>query len=81
VIGFAAGAVPEAVDEAGLLLTDKDPLVVACAVDRVLSDPAVKSGLVEAGQARVGELALPKTSEALLSTLSAFLVPQEAQRG
>jgi glycosyltransferase involved in cell wall biosynthesis len=73
VIGYEAAAVPETVGDAGLVLTDKDPLMVACAVDRVLSDRAVKADLVEAGHARVEQLALPKAREALLSTLSGFL--------
>jgi glycosyltransferase involved in cell wall biosynthesis len=81
VIGYAATAVPEAIDDAGLLLSDKDPLMVACAVDRVLSDRAVRSHLVQAGRSRVEQLTLPRTSQALLSSLSAFLAHEEARRG
>jgi glycosyltransferase involved in cell wall biosynthesis len=78
VIGYAAAAVPETIGDAGLVLTDKDPLMVACAVDRVLSDRSLNAHIVEAGRNRVEQLALPTTSEALLGTLSSFLVRQEA---
>jgi glycosyltransferase involved in cell wall biosynthesis len=81
VIGYSAAAVPETIGDAGLVLADRDPLMVACAVDRVLSDRAVSAHLVRAGQRRVDQLALPKSSEALLNTLSAFMVRQEAEHG
>lgn len=81
VIGYSAAAVPEAIGDAGLLLRDKDPLMVACAVDRVLADAAVRSRLVKAGQSRVEQLSLPRTSRALLSSLSPFLAHEQAQRG
>jgi hypothetical protein len=47
-------------------------------VDRVLSDRSLNARIVEAGRSRVEQLALPTTSEALLGTLSSFLVRQEA---
>jgi glycosyltransferase involved in cell wall biosynthesis len=81
VIAYAAAAVPETVGNAGLVLPDKDPLMVACAVDRVLSDQSLRTELVSAGRARVQEFALPKTSQALLKTLSCFVTHRGVERG
>jgi glycosyltransferase involved in cell wall biosynthesis len=81
VIAYAAAAVPETVGNAGLMLPDKDPLVVASAVDRVLSDQSVRAELVRAGRARVKEFALPNTSQALLKTLSCFIAQHGVEHG
>jgi glycosyltransferase involved in cell wall biosynthesis len=72
VVAFAAAAVPGTVGGAGVLLEDKDPLTVACAVDRVLSDGPLKAGLIEAGHSRVEHFSLDKTSKQLVEALSEF---------
>jgi L-malate glycosyltransferase len=53
IVAFAAGAVPETLAGAGLLLDDKTPATVAAAVYRVTSDPALATRLVEAGIERL----------------------------
>ena len=50
VVAYAAAAVPDTVGDGGLLLTDKDPLIVATAVERLRSDPSLRTSLVEAGR-------------------------------
>ncbi|HUP87701.1 MAG TPA: glycosyltransferase family 4 protein [Acidimicrobiales bacterium] len=72
VVGFASSAVPETVSDAGVLLADKDPLVVAAAVDRVLRDDALRHELVEAGHRRADDFSLERTSAQLLSLLEGF---------
>jgi glycosyltransferase involved in cell wall biosynthesis len=79
VVGYSAAAVPDTVGEAGVLLSDKDPLNVACAVDRILGDDALREDLVAAGRARSGQFALPKTSRQLIETLSQFLDELQAR--
>ena len=56
VVAFDAGAVAETVAGGGLVLARKDPETVAAAVDRVLTDPALRDALVAAGRARCAEL-------------------------
>jgi glycosyltransferase involved in cell wall biosynthesis len=73
VVAFAAAAVPDTVGGAGVLIEDKDPLMVACAVDRVLSDGRLRVALIEAGRARVDQFSLDKTSKQLVETLSEFV--------
>ena len=72
VVAYASSAVPETVADAGLLLDDKDPFVVATAVDRVLRDDALRSELVEAGRRRADDFSLERTSAQLLVLLDRF---------
>ena len=74
VVAYAAGAVPETVGEAGVLLDTKDPLVVATAVDRVLTDEALRAELVRAGRRRADEFGRERTSRRLLETVERFVV-------
>jgi glycosyltransferase involved in cell wall biosynthesis len=52
VVAYAAAAVPETVGEAGVLLSDKSPALVASAVHRLLTDAPARAGLVAAGRSR-----------------------------
>jgi glycosyltransferase involved in cell wall biosynthesis len=70
VVAWAAAAVPDTAGSAALLLDDKDPLVVACTVDRLVSDPALRSDLVTSGLARARHFSLANTAERLVSQLS-----------
>ena len=69
VVAYAAGAVPDTVGDGGLLLTDKDPLVVATAVERLRSDPSLRTRLVDAGRRRVEHFSIAHTGPQLIETL------------
>lgn len=73
VVAYEASAVPETVGDGGLLLSDKDPLLVATAVDRVLRDEALRVELVAAGRRRAEHFALEHTSRRLLEVLDGFV--------
>lgn len=73
-VAFDSSAVGETVGDAGLLLPDKDPLLVAATVRRVLSDAPLRDSLRAAGEARVKEFALPETSRLMLDTLNTVLM-------
>lgn len=73
VVAHAAAALPETVAGGGVLLDDKDPLVVACAVDAVLNDDDGRAQLVAAGRARAADFALPATSAQMVATLGGWL--------
>jgi glycosyltransferase involved in cell wall biosynthesis len=73
VVAYAAGAVPDTVGDAGLLLTDKDPLVVASAVERLRSDAALRTNLVDAGRRRVEHFSIAHTGPQLIETLSTLM--------
>ena len=73
VVAYASSAVPGTVGDAGLLLTDKDPVVVAAAVDRLRSDPSLRRELVEAGRKRVEHFSIARTGPAMLDTLQTLM--------
>lgn len=53
IVAFAAGAVPETLGPAGILLHTKRPGVVAAAIRRVLGDAALVEHLTDEGQRRL----------------------------
>ena len=53
VFAKAAGAVPETMDGAGVLLQDADPHVFAETVGRVLNDPALRDAVIAKQNARL----------------------------
>lgn len=73
VLAYAAAAVTDTVKEAGVLLTDKDPLVVACAADDLLTDHDRRATLVDLGRRRAAGFALENTSRQFLQTLNGWL--------
>jgi glycosyltransferase involved in cell wall biosynthesis len=78
VVGYSAAAVTETVADAGVLLEDKEPLAVATAVHRLLSDPAARETLQKAGRARASAFALPVTSAKWLDSLRRYGVEGSA---
>ncbi len=68
-VAYASTAVPETVGDATLLLPEKDPLDVAVAVHRVLSDDALRKAMIEAGHRRVEHFSLPNNRRRLLEAL------------
>ncbi len=69
VVAGAAAALPETIADAGILLPDKDPVTVACAVNRILTDASLRASLLDAGRARVEEYSLPRTGKRFLDTV------------
>ena len=73
VVAYAAGAVPATVGDGGLLLTDKEPLVVASAVERLRSDPSLRTRLVDAGRRRVEHFSIARTGPQLIESLTTLM--------
>jgi len=73
VVAFAAAAVPETLDDAGLLLADKGPARVAASVARVASDEPLRRALVARGSDRLDEFSLPRTRARLAEVLKPLL--------
>jgi glycosyltransferase involved in cell wall biosynthesis len=69
VLALAASAVPETVGDAAVLVDSSDPLEVACGVDRLVSDAALRSSLVSAGLKRAQELSPERAAEEWLGAL------------
>ncbi len=75
VVAFAAGAVPEVLGGAGVLLVTKGPRHVAEEVTLVTGDPVRRDSLASAGLERVAEFGLERAAADLVEAL------QEVQRG
>ena len=73
IVAFASTAVPETVGDAAVLLEEKDPVTVAAAVHRVVTDDALRAELVAAGKRRLAELDLSRTRAAMRTELSRAL--------
>lgn len=69
VVAYASSAIPETVADAGILLESKDPVVVATAVHRVVSDDALRKELVEAGHQRRGAYDLDVVASRMISEI------------
>jgi glycosyltransferase involved in cell wall biosynthesis len=69
VVASAAAGLPETVADAGILLPDKDPAVVACAVHRVLADQELRARLLDAGRERVDEYSLARSGKRFLDAV------------
>jgi L-malate glycosyltransferase len=70
IVAFAAGAVPETLGDAGLLLDTKRPSVVASAVDRVRRDTLLANRLIAAGHRRLEAFASSRTEERFVEVLA-----------
>jgi glycosyltransferase involved in cell wall biosynthesis len=69
VVAYAAGAVPETVDDAGLVLSTKEPAHLATAVSRVLSDVPLRRRLVAAAARRAATFDVAAARAALVDAV------------
>jgi glycosyltransferase involved in cell wall biosynthesis len=77
IVAFAAGAVPETLGEAGVLLDTKRPSVVAAAIDRLRTDTELASRLAAAGRGRLEAFAMSTTRARFVEVLGALDQRQE----
>jgi glycosyltransferase involved in cell wall biosynthesis len=69
VVAYASTAVPDTVADAAVVLPEKDPVIVAAAVHRVLSDQALRESLVAAGHRRVEHFSFGNNSRRMLEVI------------
>jgi glycosyltransferase involved in cell wall biosynthesis len=53
VVGSSSGAIPEVIGDAGLVVPERDPLALAAAIDRLLTDAELRRTMVARGRLRV----------------------------
>jgi L-malate glycosyltransferase len=75
IVAYSAAAVPETLGDAGLLLDAKDAYTIATAVNRVVTDRALQSQLVDAGIVRLREFDIAKSRRKLLDALEPVVGP------
>jgi len=69
IVAHAAGAIPETLGDAGLLLTDKSPDAVAEALERAVGDAELRRELVAKGRVRLAEFSREKVAKRLHDVL------------
>nr|MBA2440479.1 glycosyltransferase [Thermoleophilaceae bacterium] len=69
IVAHAAGAIPETLGDAGVLLEDKSPDRVAEALERVVRDGALRADLIARGRARVAEFSRERVGLRLRAAL------------
>ena len=76
IVALAAGAVPDTLGDAGILLGHRDPLVWASVIDRAVNDQGLRSELAARGRHRLVEFGGPAVERRLGEALaSAGIVP------
>jgi glycosyltransferase involved in cell wall biosynthesis len=78
VVAYAAGAVPDTMDGAGILMHHKDPLGWAAVIDRVIRDAAVRTTLTSAGRRRLADFTADVVQQRLATALKTIGVVPEA---
>lgn len=73
VVASNAGALPEVVGDAGVLVPPGDPDSLAAALDGILTDPSVAAGLSAAGRRRAATFTWAACTAAHLAAYSAAL--------
>jgi glycosyltransferase involved in cell wall biosynthesis len=72
IVAFAAGAVPETVGSAGIVLETKRPSVVAAAVDRIRTDAELAASLVARGHRRLHDFDAGRIRHRFVEVLEAL---------
>ncbi len=69
IVAHTSTAVPETVDGAGLVLPGKSPALVAAAIDRVVTDGALRDALARRAVERVASFSLERVKDSFASAL------------
>ncbi len=77
IVAFGAGAVPETLGAAGILLDSNRPSAVAIAVDRLRRDRSLTASLVRAGHRQVEAFGLPVTRKRFVEVLTRVALERE----
>lgn len=82
IVANAAGAIPETLGDAGILLTDKSPDKVAEALERVVGHQKTREGLIRQGERRLEDFSRARVRERLRSALALgeLELPDERKR-
>ena len=78
VLAYAATAVPQTMDGAGVLYADKDPRHVAALMDAILSDPTLEEAIVQGQRAAVERLQAKDFRGTLLGFVERILASPRA---
>lgn len=81
VVTTTAGALPEVAGDAALLVPPDDPVALAAALDRLLTDGALRADLGARGRARAATFTWERTARATLAVYRAVLGTSQGESG
>ena len=70
IVAHGAGAIPDTLGDAGILLNDKSPEAAAAALERVVGDRELRRALIAKGRARLAEFTPDRAAERLRDALA-----------
>lgn len=73
IVAYAAGAVPDTVGGAGLMLHDREPAFMAAAIHRVLTDPVLRASTDLGAKAQLARFDPARTRSAMADAVRAAL--------
>jgi glycosyltransferase involved in cell wall biosynthesis len=71
VVATAAGAVPEVVGDAAVLVAPGDPAALAAALVRVIDDTALRARLIAAGRVRASSFTWESAADSMIDLYGA----------
>jgi glycosyltransferase involved in cell wall biosynthesis len=82
IVAHAAGAIPETLGDAGILLETKTPELVADALERAVGDQQERAALIERGERRLADFSRERVRERLKDALAlgGYELPDERKR-
>lgn len=72
VIAYNAAAVPETLGSAGLLINNKSPIIVATAIERVITDQNLSKSMTAAGEQRAAKFTESYTAHKFFSAINSM---------
>lgn len=73
IIAYASTAVPQTLGGTGLLLQDKNPMLVAGAIDRLMRDTALRTEIVQTQNVRLQDFSYETIRAQFMENMNAFL--------
>ena len=73
IIAYSNTAIPDTLDGAGVLLHEKDPLMTAGVINRLIADKNLNDEIVKGQRKRISELTYEKTSKLFFKYLNEFI--------
>ena len=73
IIAYASSAVPETLSGAGILLHEKNPLITAGVINKLVTDSTLRDAVIEGQRKRISDFSYEKTSDLFLKCLESFI--------
>ncbi|MCL2661784.1 MAG: glycosyltransferase family 4 protein [Oscillospiraceae bacterium] len=73
IVAYASSAIPETLAGSGVLLYEKDPLVTAGIIDKLVTDENLRNSVIEGQRKRLMDFSYEKTSKLFLEYIENFI--------